>query len=333
MNMKAVVFTEFGSPDVLRLAEIAKPVPGDHEVLVRIHAASINFGDTLTRKFNSVGPRSFSMPGILWLPSRLAMGIRKPRKHVLGSEFAGQIEAVGKAVTRFKPGDRVFGYRGFQMGANAEYLCMPADGLIAPKPANLSDEEAATIPYGALTALSLLRRMKVQPGQKVLVNGASGGIGAAAVQLAKHFGAEVTGVCSTPRLAYVRALGADHVIDYTGEDFTQNGETYDLIVDVPGKLTFGQCKRALRHGGRLLYVSFKMRQVWQMLWTARLSRRKVVCALSSEKLDDLLFIKELVEAGALTAIVDRAYPLEQAADAHRYIENGGKKGSVVLKLA
>jgi NADPH:quinone reductase-like Zn-dependent oxidoreductase len=331
--MKAVVYTEYGAPDVLRLNNVAKPAPKDNEILVRVHAASVNFGDILARKFNTVSPANFSMPSFFWLPSRLAFGFSKPKKHVLGNEFAGDVESVGRDVKRFKPGDPVFGYLGPRMGANAEYVCMPEDGLVAPKPANLTYEEAAAVPYGALTALSLLRKVNIQRGQKVLINGASGGIGAAAVQIARCFGAEVAGVCGTPRVEFVKALGADRVFDYTREDFTQSGETYDVILDVPGKTSFARCKRALRPGGRLLYASFKTKQLLQMLWTSMRGGKKVVCALSSEKLDDLIFIKELVEAGALTAIIDRRYPLEQAAEAHRYIEAGHKKASVVLTLA
>ena len=265
--MKAIIYTEYGSPDVLHLAEVAKPAPKDNEVLIRIHATPVNFGDLIARNFKSITPRKFNMPVLLWLPVRLAFGFRKPRKHILGSEFAGEVEAVGAAVTRFKPGDQVFGYRGQSMGAYAEYVCMPENGVLAIKPANLTYEEAATIPYGALTALSLLRKVNVQRGQKVLINGASGGIGSAAVQLAKYFGAEVTGVCGTPRVEFVKALGADKVIDYTQEDFTRNGETYDLIVDILGKSSLARGKRSLKPNGRYLFASFKMKQLAQMLWT------------------------------------------------------------------
>jgi len=329
--MKAIVYTEYGSPDVLHLKEVDKPTPKEAEVLVRVHATPVNFGDLMARNFKAVTPRQFTMPSILWLFSRLAFGVSKPRNPILGSEFAGEIEAVGQAVTRFQPGDRVFGYRGPNMGANAEYLCMAETGLVLTKPANMSDEEAASVPYGALTALSLLRKAGIQPGQKVLINGASGGIGAAAVQLARHhFGAHVTGVCGTRRLSYVKALGADRVIDYTREDFTQNGETYDLIVDVVGKTSFARCKGSLTPHGTLLYASFKMRQVFQMLWTSIRGGKRVVCALSAEKPDDLKFVKELVEAGKIKAIIDRCFPLEQAAEAHRYVEAGLKTGSVVI---
>ncbi len=330
--MKAIVYTEYGSPDVLQLKEVAKPAPQDNEVLIRIHAAPVNFGDLLARNFKSVTPRQFNMPLFFWLPARLAFGFRKPKKHILGSEFAGEVEAVGAAVTRFKPGDQVFGYRGPSMGAYAEYICMPEDGVLAIKPANMTCEEAATMPYGALTALTLLRKVNIQPGQKVLINGASGSIGSAAVQLAKTFGAEVTGVCSTPRLELVKALGADKVIDYTKEDFTQNGETYDVIFDILGKSSFGRGKQVLKPHGIYLFASFKMKQLVQMLRTKMAGGQKVICALSSEVAADLTFITGLIEAGKYKAIIDKRFPLAQAAEAHRYAESGRKAGSVVITL-
>jgi NADPH:quinone reductase-like Zn-dependent oxidoreductase len=331
--MKAIVYTEYGSPDVLQLKEIAKPAPKDNEILIKIHATPVNFGDMMARNFKDVTPSKFNMPLLLWLPSAIVMGLRKPKINILGSEFAGVIEAIGKDVKLFKPGDPVFGYRGPSFGAYAEYLCMAENGMVALKPANMTYAEAATVPYGALTALSLLRKVNIQRGQKVLINGASGGIGSAAVQLAKYFGAEVTGVCSTPRLEFVKSLGADKVIDYTKEDFTQNGETYDLIFDILGKCSFARCKSSLKPNGRLLYASFKMKQLLQMLWTSRVGSQKVICTLSSEKAEDLVFIKELVEAGKFKAIIDKRYPMEKTAEAHRYVENGHKKGNVVITVA
>jgi NADPH:quinone reductase-like Zn-dependent oxidoreductase len=275
----------------------------------------------------------FNMPLPLLLPMRLYFGLRKPRVNILGNEFAGVVEAVGAMVTRFKPGDQVFGYRGQSMGTYAEYVCMPETGMLAINPANMTYEEAATVPYGALTALSLLRKVNIQRGQKVLINGASGGIGAAAVQLAKHFGAEVTGVCGTPRVAFVKALGADHVIDYTQEDFTRNGETYDLIFDILGKTSFGRGRKALKPTGVYLFASFKIKQLVQMLWTKIVGGPKVICALSSEKAEDLIFIKGLIEAGKYKAIIDKRYPLEQTAEAHRFVEAGQKQGNVVIAIA
>jgi NADPH:quinone reductase-like Zn-dependent oxidoreductase len=263
-------------------------------------------------------------------------GFTKPKINILGNEFAGKIEKVGKDVTRFRKGDQVFGYRGQRMGANAEYLCMPANGLVTIKPATMTYEEAAAVPGGALTALSLLRKVNTLasvPGQKVLINGASGGIGSAAVQLAKYFGAEVTGVCSTPRLEFVKALGADKVIDYTREDFTRNGETYDLIFDILGKSSFSTCKNSLKPNGIYLLASFKMKQVFQMLRTSRTDGKKVICTLSSENLEDLEFIKRLVEEGHIKALIDRCYPLEKTAEAHHYVETGSRTGSVIITLA
>lgn len=330
--MKAVTYTQYGAPDVLHLTEMAKPAPKDNEVLIRVHATPVNFGDAMARNFGNISPRQFNMPLPLYVLSRMAFGFSRPKKHVLGSEFAGVVEAVGKDVTRFTPGDRVFGYPGMNMGANAEYICMPQDGMLALKPTNMTHEEAAAVPYGALTALSLLRRMNIQPGQKVLINGASGAIGSYAVQLARFFGAHVTGVCSTERLDYVRSLGADQVIDYTKTDFTTSGETYDLVFDVLGKGAFQRWRRPLNPNGRYLLASFKMKHLVQMLITSVTGDKKVVCAFSGESPADLVYIKELIEAGHIKAVVDKRYPLEQAADAHRYFESGHKHGSVVIVM-
>jgi NADPH:quinone reductase-like Zn-dependent oxidoreductase len=330
--MKAVIYTEYGPPDVLQLKEVEKPAPKDNEILIRIYATSVNVGDIWARNFKEITPRKFTMPFPLWLPSRMYFGFTKPKINILGSEFAGEVEAAGKDVKRFRKGDQVFGYRGQSMGAYAEYLCMPEDGLVAIKPANMTYAEAATVPYGALTALSLLRKVNIQRGQKVLINGASGNIGSAAVQLAKYFGAEVTGVCGTPRLEFVKALGANKVIDYTRDDFTKNDETYDLIFDILCKSSFSRCKNSLKENGIYLLASFKMKQLFQMLWTSMIGSRKVICALSSESQKDLIFIKELVEKGKIRSIIDKSYPLEQTAEAHRYVETGYKTGSVTITV-
>ena len=330
--MKAIVYTEFGTPEVLQLKEVVKPTPRDNEVLIRVHASSVNFGDLMARNFKAVSPRKFNMPFIFWLPSKIAFGLRKPNITILGSELAGEIEAVGKDVKRFKKGDQVFGYPGLSFGAYAEYTCLPEEGCLAIKPANMTYEEAAVVPYGAIMALNLLRKANIQPGQKVLVNGASGGIGSAAIQIAKHWGADVTGVCSTARLEFVKSLGADRVIDYTKEDFTHNGETYDLIFDVLGKASFTKVNHSLKPNGILLYASFKTKQLIQMLWTSKIGGKKVICALAPGNVEDLLSIKELIEAGKIKAIVDRYYPLEQAAAAHRYVEQGRRQGNVAIAI-
>lgn len=331
--MKAIVYREYGSPDVLHIDAVPQPTPQADEIRVRVHTTPVNFGDLLARDFKSVSPRQFNMPALFWLPARLAFGWNKPRNPILGSEFAGVVDAVGADVTKFKIGDTVFGYRGQAMRTYAEYVCIKQDGLVTHKPQNMSFAEAAAVPYGAITALSLLRGRDIQPGQRVLVNGASGAIGTYAMQFAKYFGAEVTGVASTPRLAYMKANGADHVIDYTTTDVTQNGQTYDLIVDVLGKLSFRKVKGSLSQHGCYLPVSFKFREVWQMVSTSLLRRdKRVVCALSSEKQTDLETIRDLAETGAVRSVVDQCFPMEQAAEAHRYAESGQKRGHVVISF-
>ena len=330
--MKAIVCAKYGPPEVLQLKEVVKPVPKDNEVLIRVYATSVNFGDLMARNFKAVSPREFNMPFLVWLLAKISFGLRKPNITILGSELAGEIEAVGKDVKRFKKGDQVFGYPGQRFGAYAEYLCMPEDGCIAIKPANMTYEEATVVPYGAIMALNLLRKVNIQPGQKVLVNGASGGIGSAAVQIAKYFGAEVTGICGTPRLEFVKSLGAAKVIDYTKEDFTQSGETYDLIFDILGKGSFARCKNSLRPNGVLLFASFKMKQLFQMLRTSMTGSKRVICAIAPGSVEDLNSVKELIEAGKIKAVIDRCYPLEQTAEAHRYVEQGHKKGNVVISI-
>lgn len=332
--MRAAFFTEFGPPEVLHVRDVATPVAtGGHDVLIRVHATSVNFGDTLVRNFAAVSPRSFHMPWVFWFIGKLTFGFSTPRIHILGSEFAGTVETVGELVTRFKKGDSVFGYRAARMGAYAEYLVMRDDGVVTAKPANMAFAEAAGCPYGAVTALGLLTKIRLQPGQRVLVVGASGGIGPPIVQLAaRHFGARVTGVCSTARLAYVTALGAEAVIDYTQEDFVERAGTYDVVIDILGKTSFARGRRILAPHGRLVYVSFKMKQILQMLWTSVFSDQKVICALVTERQEDLVAVRTLVEAGTLRSVVDRTFPLEQAAEAHRYAESDAKTGAVVISL-
>ena len=320
--MKAVVYTKFGSPNVLALKEMAKPVPGDSEVLIRIHATTVATEDPGMRR----------SPGL--------NGFTKPRKPILGFYLAGQVEAVGRDVKRFKKGDRIYGNTGMSfLGTYAEYKSMPEDAPLASVPQNMTYEEAAAIPNGALTALPFLRdKGSIRSGQKVLINGASGAVGTSAVQIAKSFGTEVTGVCSTTNIDLVKSLGADYVIDYTKEDFTKNGQTYDIIFDTVGKISFKHCKASLTENGIYLSTVPSPATFIQTLWTSRTGGKKVGIAATglrpaSEKLKDLIFINELIEAGKLHAVIDRCYPLEEIADAHRYVETGHKKGNVVITLS
>jgi len=325
--MKAIVYHEYGPADVLKLAEAAKPTPKDNEVLIKVHATSVTTGDCNLRGFTFV-PRGFG------LISRLMFGYRKPKKTILGVEVAGEIEVIGKDVTRFKKGDAVFGIDGTGLGAYAEYKCMSEAGGLVLKPVNLTYAEAAAIPNGALTALTFLKKLaNVQPGQKILIVGASGSVGSAAVQIAKHLGAEVTGVCSTANVELVKSLGADRVIDYTREDFAKSGQRYDIIFDTVGKTSFSKCKNALNPQGRYLAGAPGLPEFGQMLWTSIKGGKKVLAGMSSERQEDLAFIKELVEAGKIKPIIDRRYPLEQTAEAHRYVDEGHKKGNVVITVA
>lgn len=332
-RMQAVAATRYGSPDVLKVITVDRPAPGPKDILIRVHASSVTYGDLIARDFAHVSPRQFNMLFVFWLGARFAFGLKTPKNPILGAEFSGVVESIGSQVTRFKVGDAVFGYRSQALGAYADYLVVPEDSLVTHKPDVVTHEQAAGIPYGALTAISILKSIPLHPGSKVLVLGASGGIGAAVVQIAKHAGAHVTGVCGTPRLEYVRALGADRVIDYTRQDVTQLGETYDLIVDVLGRGSFGRSKRILAPEGIYLYASFKMKQLLQSLWTSRRAGRKVKCVLSSEVLGNLEQVRQWVEDGVLTSIVDRSFPMDQAAAAHRYAESGQKQGSVIIRIA
>ena len=321
--MKAIVFERYGPPDVLQLKEIAKPVPKGNEVRIKIHATSVTKYDCWVR--SNTAPPGF---GLLM---RIVSG-RKPKQPILGTELAGEVEAVGSDVTRFKAGDQVYGYPGMNLGAYAEYICLPEDA-VALKPANVTHEEAATVLQGALTALYFLRKANIQRGDKVLVFGASGGVGEYAVQLARHhFGAEVTGVCSTSKLEFVKSLGADHVIDYTREDFTQNGQVYDVIFDTVGKTSVSRTKRSLSKNGSYLLATFGLPMLAQLLWFSKIASQKYEFGMLEEKTEDLIFIKELIEAKIIRPIIDRSYPLEQAAEAHRYVETGHKMGNVVITM-
>jgi NADPH:quinone reductase-like Zn-dependent oxidoreductase len=325
--MKAIVWTKYGPPDGLQLREVDKPAPRDNEVLIRIDATTVTAGDCEMR--------SLKIPVLFRLPMRIYMGFLKPREIILGQELAGEIEAVGKDVKRFKKGDQVFAATGFGFGAYAEYKCLPEEpkmGALASKPANMTYAEAAAVPTGGLEALHFLRRANIQSGQKVLINGAGGSIGTFAVQLARYFGAEVTGVDSTGKLDTLRSIGAEHVIDYTQEDFTKNGETYDVIFDVMGKGSFSGSISSLRQNGRYLLGNPGLTQIVRGRWISIRSSKKVIIGAAIQKTEDLVFLKKLVEAGKIKSVIDRCYPLEQIAEAHRYVDTGQKKGNVVITV-
>lgn len=326
--MKAVIWTAYGPPDVLQLQEVDKPVPKNDEVLIKIRAATVFAGDTELR--------SLKTPLLYRLPMRIYVGIIKPaRITILGQELAGEIEAIGEDVRRFKIGDLVFGSPGFGMGTYAEYKCMPANpefGVLANKPANMSFEEAAAVPVGGLEALFFLRQGVIQNGDKVLINGAGGSIGTFAIQLAKYYGGEVTGVDSTGKLDMLRSIGADHTIDYTIEDFTKRGESYDVIFDVVGKSSFSGSLRSLTENGRYLLGNAGLSKTIRARLVTGEGAKRVITGTASYKLEDLNFLKELIEAGKIKTVIDRVYPLEQAAEAHRYVESGRKKGNVILAV-
>ena len=320
--MKAIVCTKYGPPEVLQLKEVEKSTPKDNEVLIRIHATTVTSGD--------VRIRSFIFAPWFWLPRRIMFGLRRPRKPIPGNELAGEIESVGKDVTLLKKGDQVLGIVWGTVafgGTSAEYRCLPEDWP-AIKPANMTYEEAAAVPIGGLTALHFLRKGDIQSGQKVLSYGASGSVGTFAVQLAKYFGAEVIGVCSTANLELVKSLGADRVIDYTKEDFTKGGRTYDAIFDTVIKTSFSRCKSSLKQRGVYLTNDWPLLQA---LWTSMTSSKKLIWGIASER-GDLVVLKELIEAGKIRSVIDRSYPLEQTAEAHSYVDKGHKKGNVVITV-
>jgi NADPH:quinone reductase-like Zn-dependent oxidoreductase len=319
--MKAIVCTKYGSPEVLQLREVETPIPKDNEVQIKIHASTVAAGD--------IRMRSSTWAPWFWLPARLYFGIRRPRRTIPGNELAGEIEAVGKDITKFKVGDPVYGiiWNVSFGGANAEYICLP-ENEVAIKPANMTYEEAAAAPIGGLTALVLLRKGKIQPGQKVIIVGASGSVGTFAVQLAKYFGAEVTGVCSTRNIELVKSLGADQVIDYTIEDFTKGDQTYDIIFDAVMKTSFSRCKNTLKQNGYFITVDWPLLQA---LWTSIVGNKKVVVGIAS-RIEDLIYLRELIEAGKVISVIDRCYPLKETVDAHRYAETGHKKGNVVITV-
>jgi NADPH:quinone reductase-like Zn-dependent oxidoreductase len=330
--MKAIVWTEYGPPDVLQLMEVQTPTPRDNEVLIGIHATTATAGDC--------EQRSLSLRFWYALAMRAAVGFKRPERiTILGMDLAGEIVSAGKEARRFKEGDQVFGSSGLAFGANAEYICLPEEGVLAIKPANMTYEEAATVPVGGLEALGFLRQGGVESGQKVLVNGAGGTIGPFAVQLAKYFGAEVTAVDSTGKLEMLRSIGADQVIDYTQEDFTESGRTYDLILDVVGKSPFSGSMGSLRDNGRYLIANPGLSQMVRGRWAlatsslpGRRAGKRVVFGAAHPGNEDLVFLKELIEAGKMRAVIDRRYALERTAEAHRYVETGQKVGSVVITV-
>ena len=322
--MKAIVYERYGPPEVLELKDVAKSTPRDNEVLIKTHATTVTSADWRVRSLN--------VPAGFGLIMRLVFGISKPKQPILGSELAGVIESVGKDVRKFKVGDQVFAFSDASMGCHAEYKCMPHDGAVVLKPPSLSYDEAAALSFGGTTALDFLRRGKLQSGEKVLVNGASGGVGTAAVQLARHFGADVTGVCSTANMELVRSLGASQVIDYTKEDFTQNGETYDVIVDTVGTAPFSRSKDSLKAGGRLLMVLAGLPDMLQIPWVSMTSSKKLIAGPVAVRAEDLRFLAGLAQAGEFKPVIDRRYPFEQIAEAHRYVDTGRKKGNVIITL-
>jgi NADPH:quinone reductase-like Zn-dependent oxidoreductase len=325
--MKAIVWTAYGPPEVLQVRELEKPVPKDDEVRIRIHATTVTAGDCELR--------SLDLPAIIALPMRVWLGFRKPKENTIpGTELAGEIEAVGKDVQGFKVGDQVFGSAGMGFGANAEYICLPEspeamEGGVVIKPASMSYDEAATIPFGGRDALHFIRMGKIKSGQRVLINGAGGSIGTFGVQLAKHFGAEVTAVDSAVKLEMLRSIGADHLIDYTKEDFTENGQIYDVIFDVIGKVSFSRSSRSLKSDGTYLLAN-PTSQMIQGLWTRMTSNKTVVMQTSSGTLGDLNYLRKLYEQGKIKSVIDRSYPLENIVEAHRYVETGQKAGNVVI---
>jgi NADPH:quinone reductase-like Zn-dependent oxidoreductase len=315
--MKAVIYTKYGPPDVLKLKEIEKPYPKDKEILIRVKATAVNSADWRLRKAEPFAIRFF-------------FGFTKPKKTILGGVLSGTVEIIGKDVKLFKVGDQVFGSTGIGFGAYAEYKCLPENGVLALKPKNITHSEAAVIPFGGTTALYFLKKANIKNEQKVLIYGASGAVGVAAIQLARYYGANVTGVCSTSNMEMVKNLGADKVIDYTKEDFTRNGETYDVIFDTVDKIFISPSLKSLNKKGIMILGAAGISGMFRGLWTSMTSTRKVITGVISEKAEDMIFLRELIEAGKMIPVIDRAYTLEQTAEAHEYVEKGHKKGNVVI---
>lgn len=323
--MKAVICTQYGPPEVLQIQEVEKPIPKDNEVQIKIHATTVSAADYRVRSFN--------VPAIFWLPARLMLGLKKPRKSILGMELSGEIESVGKDVTLFKKGDQVYAATLQTFGAYAEYICLPEDGPIATKPTNITFQEAAAIPIGARTAFHYLKEIgNIKPSQKILIYGASGSVGTYAVQLANHFGAEVTAVCSTSNLQLVKSLGADKLIDYTMPNFTESFEMYDLIFITVDKCPFIACKEALVKNGIYMNIGRPIPSL-QMIWTSLMSSNKVVVGENApESAEALIILKKLIEDGQLKPTVDKIFTLHQIVEAHKYVDKGHKKGNVVIEM-
>lgn len=321
--MKAVVYTEYGPADVLHTAEVEKPAPADDEILVKVHAAEVTKADCEMRSFN------FQVKWF-WLPLRIALGLRKPKRPILGGYFAGEIEAVGRNVDRYSKGEAIFGCTRLRLGAYGEYLCLPASYTLAPKPDNISFEEAAAVPLGGLNALHFLGKAKIRPGEKVLVNGAGGSIGTFGVQIAKAMGAEVTAVDSAIKENMLRRIGADHFIDYRHEDFAENSRAYDVILSMVANTSYSSCMKALKPGGRYLLANPRLVDMFRSVLTTLLTDRTAVFAFAGEKQEELLALKQMIEAGEISATLDRVYPFEQAVAAHRRVETEQRLGTVVL---
>nr|WP_285890605.1 NAD(P)-dependent alcohol dehydrogenase [Halalkalibacter oceani] len=318
--VRAIVCESYGPPDVLRLEEVTKPAPKREEIVVKILATAVNSADWRMRKGEP-------------FPVRFFFGLTKPRRPVLGGVFAGVVEEIGQDVSGLRAGDAVFGVTGMTFGAYADYISLPEKAVLTFKPPAISFEEAASVPFGGLTALHFLKKANIESGQNVLIYGASGAVGTAAVQLAKHYGALVTGVCSTENVALVRSLGADHVIDYKKEDFTASDEQYDMIFDTVGKASVLSSQKRLKKNGRLILGASGLSQMWQSVTASITTRTKVISGVSAERTDHLITLKELLETGAFRPVIDRCYPLEKIVEAHRYVEKGHKKGNVVITMA
>lgn len=317
--MKAAVYTKYGPPEVFQIKQVTKPLQKNNEILIRIKATAVNSGDWRLRKADPFAVR-------------FIFGLLKPKNTILGSVFSGEIESVGEEVLNFKVGDCVFGHTDMSFGAYAEYKCLPENASMALKPATISHNEAATIPFGGVTAWHFIKKASIQPGMKILVVGASGAVGSAAVQIAKGLGAEVTGVCSATNIALVKSLGADKVIDYTKEDFTQNGESYDVIFDTVNAIHLSRSINSLHNNGIVILSAAGMSQMLQGLWISLTSNKKVLTGVISHKAAAIIFLKELIEAGKFKPVIDRTYPLEQIAEAHAYVEKGHKKGNVAIEV-